>query len=388
MERTLKFTPEHEMFRSTFRKFVENEIVPNYAQWEKDKIVPREVFKKMGDLGFLCPWAEEKYGGVSTGWAKGNPVPDILPDMIMMEELGWRSVIGVFSHLHNFMTSPYIDTYGDDEQRERWLPGLVSGEKICAIAMTEPGTGSDLGAVRTKAVRDGDDYIINGSKTFISNGVLADVVIVVCRTGEGYKGLSLIVVERGAPGFERSKPIPKIGLHPQDTATLYFEDCRVPAANLLGEEGDGWGQLMSKLQPERLCGCQLSTAMAERAVQLAVQYTQERTIFGKSLGSFQNTQFVLAECATKAQICRTFTDTLVVNYINGQDITQEVSMGKYWVCETAIEVASKCLQIFGGYGYCEEYEISRIYNDSRVFTILAGSTEVMKLIISRGIGVK
>lgn len=388
MERTLKFTPEHEMFRTTFRKFVDNEIVPNYAQWEKDMIVPREVFKKMGDLGFLCPWAEEKYGGISTGWAQGNPVPDIIWDMIMMEELAWKSAVGVFSHLHSFLTSPYIDTYGNDEQRERWLPGLVSGDKICAIAMTEPGTGSDLAAVRTRAVRDGDDYIINGSKTFISNGILSDLVIVVCRTGEGYKGLSLIVVERDTPGFERSKPIPKIGLHPQDTATLYFEDCRVPTANLLGKEGDGWGQLMSKLQPERLCACQLATGMAERAVQLAVQYSQERQIFGKPLSSYQNTQFVLAECATEVQLARTFTDTMITNYMNGQDITQEVSMGKYWICEMANRVSSRCLQVFGGYGYCEEYEISRLYCDSRVFPIFAGSSEVMKLIVSRGLGLK
>ncbi|NLB54147.1 MAG: acyl-CoA dehydrogenase [Syntrophomonadaceae bacterium] len=386
MERSLTFTKEHEMFRATFRKFVENELVPNYAQWEKERITPRSIWKRMGELGFLCPWVEEKYGGVGTGWANGTP--DITWDLIMMEELGWKSVLGLFSHLHNLMTSPYIDTYGNDEQRARWLPGLVNGDLICAIAMTEPGTGSDLGAVRTKAVREGDYYLINGSKTFISNGVLSDLVILVCKTDPqaGYRGLSLIVVERGTPGFERSKPIPKIGFHCQDTATLYFEDCRVPVDNLLGQEGDGWGQLMSKLQPERLCACQISTCMAERALELAVQYAKERQIFGKLLSRFQNTQFVLAECAAKAQIARTFTDTMAVNYMKGQDITQEVSMGKQWICEMANEVASKCLQIFGGYGFCAEYEISRIYDDSRVMSILAGSSEVMKLIVSRGIG--
>lgn len=379
----MSFSKEHEMFRTTFRRFVENELVPHYSKWEKDGIIPREVYKKMGDLGFLCPWAEEQYGGVGIGWA--GRVPDITWDLIMMEELGWKSVAGVFSHLHNFMTSPYIDTYGNEEQRNRWLPGLVSGDLICAVAMTEPGTGSDLAAVRTRAIKDGDHYIINGSKTFISNGVLADVVIVVCRTGD--KALSLIVVERGTPGFERSKPIPKIGFHCQDTAELYFEDCRVPVVNLLGKEGDGWKQLMSKLQPERLCACQLSTSMAERAIELAVQYVKERYIFNKPLSSFQNTQFVLAECAAKARIARVLTDTMAVNYMKGQNITMEVSMGKQWICDMANEVSSRCLQLFGGYGFCEEYEISRIYCDSRVMSILAGSSEVMKLIVSRGIGV-
>lgn len=388
MDRNLPLTQEHEMFRTTFRKFVEREIVPNYEKWEKDRIVPRELFKKMGDLGFLCPWAEEKYGGVGTGWRDG--IPDILPDYIMMEELAKRSALGVFSHLHNMMTSPYIDSFGNEEQRERWLPGLVSGDKICSIGMTEPGTGSDLGAIRTRAVKDGNDYIINGSKTFISNGILSDIMIVVCKTNldAGYKGISLIVVERGTPGYERSEPISKIGFHTQDTATIYFEDCRVPAGNLLGVEGDGWGQLMAKLQPERLCASQLSVSMAERAVEIAVNYVKERVIFGKPLSTYQNTQFVLAECAAKVQIARTFTDTLALNYMQGQDITQEVSMAKYWVCDMAHEVASKCLQLFGGYGFTSEYEISRIFSDSRVMSILAGTSEVMKLIVSRGLGVK
>lgn len=387
MERSLTFTKEHEMFRATFRKFVENELVPDYEKWEKDGIVPRHIFKKMGDLGFLCPWAEEEYGGVGTGWRNG--VPDITMDLIMIEELGRRSVLGVFSHLHNMITSPYIDSYGNEEQRQRWLPGLVSGDLICAVAMTEPGTGSDLGAIRTKAIKDGNDYIINGSKTFISNGLNADVVIVACKTDAqaGYKGISLIVVERGTPGFERSKQIPKIGFHAQDTATLYFEDCRVPVANLLGKEGNGWGQLMAKLQPERLCGSQISTTMAERAIELAVNYSKEREIFGKHLSKYQNTQFVLAECAAEAQLARTFTDTMAVNYMNGQDIIQEVSMAKHWACDMAHKVASKCLQLYGGYGYCQEYEISRIFCDSRVMSILAGTSEVMKLIVSRNMGV-
>jgi acyl-CoA dehydrogenase len=257
-----------------------------------------------------------------------------------------------------------------------------------AVALTEPGAGSDLASMRTKAIKDGDHYVLNGAKTFISNGTLADLVVVAAKTdpAAGAKGVSLFVVERGTPGFERGKPINKIGYHVQDTAELFFEDCRVPAENLLGKEGAGFVYMMKKLQQERLCCMQMSLSQAERALELTIAYVKERQMFGKSLSQFQNTQFVLAECASEVQIARTFTDALILNHMQGKDILQEVSMGKYWVCEMVHRVASKCLQLFGGYGYCTEYEISRIFVDSRLQTIFAGTSEVMKMLVSRGLG--
>jgi len=379
MERNLPFTPEHEMFREAIRDFIAKEIVPYYEQWEDDHIVPRELFKKMGDYGFLCPWVPEEYGGAGA---------DILFDMIIIEELAHRSVLPVFTQLHSMVVCPYIVSFGSEEQKRRWLPGIVSGDTILAIAMTEPDAGSDLAAMRTKAVKDGDHYVLNGTKTFISNGVLADLVVVAAKTDRaaGAKGISLFLVERGTPGFERSKPIKKIGYHAQDTAELFFEDCRVPAANLLGKENEGFIYLMKKLQQERLVCAQLAVSEAERALELAINYVKERQLFGKTLSQFQNTQFVLAECATEVQIARTFVDALILNHMQGKDILQEVSMAKYWVAEMAHRVSSKCLQLFGGYGYCTEYEISRTFLDTRLYSIFAGTSEVMKLLISRGLG--
>ncbi|HBW35156.1 acyl-CoA dehydrogenase family protein [Desulfosporosinus sp. BICA1-9] len=379
MERKLPFTQEHEMFRKTFRDFVENELVPHYEEWEKNSIVARDAFKKMGDYGFLCNWVDEQYGGSGA---------DFLYDMIIMEEIGHRSLMGFFSPLHSAVVAPYIASYANDEQKALWLPGCVSGEKILAVAMTEPGTGSDLAAIRTKAVKNGDYYILNGSKTFISNGILADLIVVAAKTDPtaGAKGISLFVVERDTPGFERGQSIPKIGLHAQDTCELFFNDCRVPVDNLLGKEGAGFTYLMQKLQQERIVTCQGSTCLAERALELTIQYVKERQAFGQPLSKFQNTQFVLAECASEVQIARTFTDALIADHMAHKDILQEVSMGKYWICETAHKVASRCLQLFGGYGYCSEYEISRIFTDTRIKSIFAGTSEVMKVIVSRGLG--
>ncbi|NPV91911.1 MAG: acyl-CoA dehydrogenase [Firmicutes bacterium] len=379
MERNIPFSSEHEMFRDAVRDFIANEIVPHYEQWEEDHIIPREIYKKMGDYGFLCPWVAEEYGGAGG---------DLLFDMILIEEMGRRSVIPMFFHLHSTVCVPYIDTFGNEEQKKRWLPGAVSGESILAIAMTEPGAGSDVAGMRTKAVKDGGHYVLNGAKTFISNGTLSDLVVVAAKTdpAAGAKGVSLFVVERGTPGFERGKPIKKIGYHVQDTAELFFEDCRVPVENLLGKENAGFVYLMKKLQQERLACMQMSLVQAERAMELTIDYVKERLIFNKPLSHYQNTQFVLAECASEVQIARTFTDALIVNHLNGKDILQEVSMGKYWVCEMAHRVASRCMQLFGGYGYCTEYEISRIFVDSRLHTIFAGTSEVMKLLVSRGLG--
>jgi Acyl-CoA dehydrogenases len=380
MERNLPFTPEHEMFRKAVRDFISDEIVPYYEQWEENHIIPRELYKKMGNYGFLCPWVPEEYGGVGA---------DILFDMIIIEELARKSVLPVFTQLHSTVVCPYIESFGNEDQKSKWLPGIVSGESILAVAMTEPGAGSDLSAMRTRAVKDGDHYVLNGSKTFISNGILADLVVVAAKTDPtaGAKGISLFVVERDTPGFDRgNKSFKKIGYHCQDTVELFFEDCRVPAENLLGEEGKGFAYLMKKLQQERLVCVQMAISEAERALELAIDYVKERQLFGKTLGQFQNTQFVLAECASKVQIGRTFTDTLISNHMQGKNILQEVSMAKYWVCEMAHEVASQCLQMFGGYGYCTEYEISHIFVETRLQSIFAGTSEVMKMLVGRGLG--
>lgn len=379
MERNLPFTIEHEIFRKAFRDFVEKEIVPFYPEWEKNHIVDRDAYKKMGDYGFLCPWVEEKYGGAGA---------DFLYSVIIGEEFARRSLTSFFAFLHSDIVAPYIASFGTDEQKARWLPGCVSGDKILAVAMTEPGAGSDLSAMRSRAVKEGDVYILNGSKTFISNGILADLIVVAAKTdpSAGAKGISLFVVERGTPGLERSKPIPKIGLHAQDTAELFFDNCRIPVANLLGQEGYGFVYLMEKLQQERLVAALVNQAMAERCLELTLSYVKERQIFNKPLSKFQNTQFCLAEIASEIQVGRSFVDALILQHMAHKNIVQEVSMAKYWVCEMVNRVASKCLQFFGGYGFCSEYEISRIFVDARVQTIYAGTSEVMKMIISRGLG--
>ena len=379
MERILPFNQEHKMFREAFAKFVAAEMVPHYAEWEEKEIVSRDIFTKMGELGFLCPWVPEEYGGTGA---------DFLYSVIVAEEIARQGCRGVFAWLHSDIVAPYIGTYGTDEQKARWLPGIVSGEKILAVAMTEPGAGSDLGAMRTKAVKDGDEYIINGSKTFISNGVLADLVIVAARTDSqgGTKGITLFVVEDGTPGFAKGKQIPKVGLHAQDTAELFFEDCRVPAANILGGEGNGFKYLMQKLQQERIMVSLVAQASAERCLELTLDYVKNRVLFGKPLSQFQNTQFTLAEIASEIQLGRSFMDQLVMQHMAQKNVGNEVSMAKYWVCEMENRVASRCLQLFGGYGFCKEYEISRMWTDARIQTIYAGTSEVMKLVISRGLG--
>ena len=379
MERSIQFSSEHEMLRKAFADFLDKEVVPFYNDWEEQCIIPREVYKKMGDYGFLCPWVDEQYGGAGA---------DFLNSVIICEEIARKGVPSFFAFLHSDIAAPYLAAYGNEEQKARWLPDCVSGDRLLAVAMTEPGAGSDLAAMRTKAVKDGDCYVLNGSKTFISNGILADLIVVAAKTDPqaGVKGVSLFVVERGMPGFTRGKQIPKIGLHAQDTAELFFEDCRVPAANLLGKEGNGFVYLMQKLQQERLMAVVLNQVLAERCLQITIDYVKQRFAFGKPLAAFQNTQFVLAEIATEIQIGRSFTDALVLQHIAGNNIVQEVSMGKYWVCEMASRTANRCLQLFGGYGYCKEYEISRLWADTRVQTIYAGTSEIMKLLVSRGLG--
>jgi len=379
MERILPFNDDHKMFQVAFAKFVASEMVPYYADWEDQSLVSREVFKKMGDLGFLCPWVAEEYGGSGA---------DFLYSVIVAEEIARQGCRGVFAWLHSDIVAPYIGTYGTEEQKARWLPGITSGEQILAVAMTEPGAGSDLAAMRTRAVKDGNDYVINGSKTFISNGILSDLVIVAAKTdtSAGAKGITLFVVEYGTPGFSKGKQIPKVGLHAQDTTELFFEDCRVPAANILGGEGNGFKCLMQKLQQERIMVSLVAQASAERCLELTLDYVKTRIIFGKPLSKFQNTKFVLAEIASEIQVGRSFIDQLVLQHMAGKDVVQEVSMAKYWICEMENRVASRCLQLFGGYGFCKEYEISRMWTDARIQTIYAGTSEVMKLVISRGLG--
>jgi acyl-CoA dehydrogenase len=375
------YTEEHKIFRDMFRKFVAKEITPNVEKWEEERAVPRELWLKMGEQGFLCPWLPEEYGGLGLGFEY---------QVIINEELVRGDGFGVGVPLHSDVATPYIYSYARPEVKERCLPGCTTGENISAIALTEPNAGSDLAAIRTTAKKDGDSYVINGQKTFITNGYFADLIVVAVKTDPkaGYKGISLILVEKETPGFSRGRKLEKMGYHMQDTAELFFEDCRVPATNLLGEEGMGFKYMMEKLQQERLEVSTKCQAYAEEAFKEALTYSKEREAFGQPIGHFQNTAFKLAEMATDVQLGRTFLDTLVEKHIKGENIVQEVSMAKYWLGEMVNRVAYQALQIFGGYGYMEEYRICRIYRDVRSLSIFAGTSEIMKLIISRNLGLK
>ncbi len=378
MERKL-LGEEHLIFRDSVRKFLEREILPHYDQWESDGIVPREVWKRLGENGFLCPWLEEKYGG---------PGADFLCSLILCEEFSYHGVTGLVAPLHSDIIVPYIYSFGSEEQKKKWLPGCASGEILTAIAMTEPGTGSDLAAVRTSAVRDGDHYVLNGQKTFISLGILSDLVIVVAKTDPkaGRKGVSLLCVESGTPGFSRGRKLDKMGWRSQDTAELFFEDCRVPVSNLLGEEGKGFYYLMQKLQQERLVASLMAQSMAEAMLDMTVGYCKGRTIFGSPVGSFQHNTFKIVEMATEIELGRTFLDSLIADHIAGGEITKKASMAKAWIPEMANRVAYDCVQLHGGYGYMEEYPICRFARDVRVISIFAGTTEVMKAIIGKMMG--
>lgn len=374
------YTEEHDVFRRTFKKFIENELVPHIDEWEEKREIPRAVWKKFGEQGYLCPWLDEQYGGVGAGFEYS---------VIINEELA-RAGVNIGVGLHSDIIAPYINSYGTGEQKEKWLPGCAAGDVILAIAMTEPNTGSDLQAITATAVKDGDEYVINGQKTFISNGISADVVIVVCKTDPKavprHKGISLIVVEDGTPGFIKSRKLNKMGLHSQDTAELFFDNCRVPAANLLGQEGMGFFYLMEKLQQERLVSVIGSQGLAERMFSDAVAYAKTREAFGRPIGKFQHNSFKIAEMATQIEIGRVFLDSLISDHIAGKDIVTRVSMAKWWIGEMANRVAYDCMQLYGGYGYMEEYPIARHYRDVRSHTIYAGTSEIMKLIIARKLG--
>lgn len=372
---------EHHIFRDAFRKFLEKEAYPHYNQWEKDGIIPRSLWKKMGQNGFLCPMVEEKYGGAGADFGYSAVINEEL------EKVG-SSLVGI--GLHNDIVVPYLTAYGTEEQKKHWLPKCVNGEYITAIAMTEPGAGSDLASLRTTARREGDHYVVNGEKTFITNGIHADLVVVVCKTDStvkpAHKGMSLLVLERGMEGFKRGKKLEKVGLHSQDTAELIFEDVKVPASNLLGEEGKGFYYLMDKLQQERLVVAIAAITAAEVMLRLTKEYVKERKAFGKSISDFQTVQFRLAEMYTEIEIGRTFIDECIRAHMHGENIVTKVSMAKWWLTDLAKKVAAECMQLHGGYGYMEEYEIARRYRDIPVSAIYAGTNEIMKSIIAKNMG--
>jgi alkylation response protein AidB-like acyl-CoA dehydrogenase len=380
MERNI-FDDDHRAFRDLARTFVEREIEPHHEQWEADGQVSREVWLAAGKAGLLGTDVPEEYGG--------GGVDDYRYNAIIVEELVRAGASGIGFPLQNDVVAPYLLRLANDEQKRRWLPGFCSGEIITAIAMTEPGTGSDLQGIQTTAVRDGSDYIVNGSKTFITNGILSDLVIVVAKTDPdaGSKGFSLMVVERGMPGFERGRRLKKVGLKAQDTAELSFTDVRVPAANVLGEVGQGFIYLMQNLPQERLSIAVGSTAGVEQALATTAQYTKDRKAFGKSVSSFQNTRFELAEIATEAQIARVFVDRCLSEHVVGNLSVTDAAMAKWWTSDLLKRTVDRCVQLHGGYGYMLEYPIARAYADARVTRIYGGTTEIMKEIIGRSLGV-
>lgn len=376
----LPYTEEHNIFRDAFRKFLAKEVVPHIEEWEEAGIVSRSAWKKMGENGFLCMQLPECYGGLEA---------DFLYSVILMEELTRTNHFGLAAYLHSDIVVPYISAYASDELKEKYLPGCVSGDIITAVAMTEPNAGSDLAAMRTTAVDDGDDVVINGQKTFISNGIISDLVVLAVRdpkVDNPHKAIDLYLVEAGTPGFEKGRRLKKIGWHSQDTAELYFADCRVPKTNRLGEKGSGFRMLMEKLQQERLVCCVGAQALAESALEMTIKYCKERIAFGKPISKFQNTQFKIVEMATEIKLGRTFLDKLVVDHMEKRNVVTEVSMAKFWITEMAKNVADCCLQLHGGYGYCEEYPIARAWRDVRVMSIFAGTNEIMKGIVAKNMG--
>jgi acyl-CoA dehydrogenase len=373
---------EHRAYREIFQKFLKNEVIPNYEKWEKERQIPRELWKKAGNAGFLAPWVELDWGG-SGG--------DFIHSCILIEEVTKANTPGWFISLHSDVIVPYIYHIGNKEQKQRWLPGLCDGSLISSIAMTEPDAGSDLKAIRTTAVKDGKDYILNGSKTFISNGQIANFCIVVAKTNpkssKAESSISLFVVEGDdIPGYNKGRNLEKIGLKAQDTSELFFEDCRIPESNLLGKVGRGFFYLMTHLQKERLVLSIASVAAIDMILQMTIKYVKERNVFDQPLSKFQNTQFELAEMATKYEMAKTYVQKLIRMELEGKKYVKEASMAKYYCTDAQVEIANRCLQLFGGYGYMMEYPIARAFVDSRVQPIYAGTNEIMKMIIAKKIG--
>ena len=381
MKRAL-FDDEHDQFRKSVAGFLEKEAVPHFLEWERAGLVDRDLFRKAGELGLLGMAVPEEYGG--------GGVDDFRYNLVIIEEVQRLGLggAGLGITLHNDICLPYFLSLCDEEQKQRWLPGICSGDLITAIAMTEPGIGSDLASMSTTAIRDGDDYILNGSKTFITNGINSDLVIVAAKTDptQKHRGISLLVVERGMPGFERGRNLEKVGLHSQDTAELFFSDVRVPVANRLGDEGTGFLSLVGKLPQERLSIAAAGIAAARAALDWTLEYCRERKAFGQPIGSFQSSRFVLAECETEVRIGQEFIDRCVLALNDGELSAEEAAMAKWWSTELQKRVVDRCVQLHGGYGYMLEYPVARAYVDARVTTIYGGTTEIMKEIIGRSLG--
>ncbi|HZM31585.1 MAG TPA: acyl-CoA dehydrogenase family protein [Acidimicrobiales bacterium] len=381
MQRGL-FDDEHELFRDSVRRFIAAEVAPRNEAWEQAGVVDRDLFTGAGKHGFLGMSAPVEHGGGGT--------PDFRYNLVIAEEVQRAGInaAGLGWTLHNDICLPYFLALADDEQQARWLPGICSGELVTAIAMTEPGIGSDLASMTTTARRDGDDYVVNGSKTFITNGINGDLVITAVKTdpAERHRGMSLLVLERGMAGFERGRNLDKIGMHAQDTAELFFTDVRVPVANRLGEEGQGFRYLVTNLPQERLSIAATGVAAARAAFDHTLAYVKERTAFGQPVGSFQNSRFRMAEMATEIEIAQSFIDRSVLA-LNAGDLTaEEAAMAKWWCTELQGRVVDVCVQLHGGYGYITEYPVARAYADARITRIYGGTTEIMKEIIGRSLG--
>ena len=375
--RTL-FSLEHELFRESVRKFLEREAAPFHGQWEKQGYIDRQLWSKAGEQGLLCSHLPEEYGGMAV---------DFLYSAIVIEEISRLGLTGIGFSLHSDIVAPYILHYGSEALKQKYLPKLIAGESITAIAMTEPGAGSDLQGVKTTAVLDGEEYVINGSKTFITNGYLADLVIVVAKTDPqaGAKGTSLFLVEAGTPGFAKGKRLEKVGMKAQDTSELFFQDVRVPKENLLGQAGMGFAYLMQELPQERLTVAIGAISAAEAALQWTLDYTRERKAFGQAIADFQNTRFKLAEIATEVQIGRVFLDRCLELHLQGKLDVPTAAMAKYWATDLQCKVLDECVQLHGGYGFMWEYPIARAWADARVQRIYAGTNEIMKEIIARSL---
>ncbi|MBZ5733220.1 acyl-CoA dehydrogenase family protein [Nocardioides sp. TRM66260-LWL] len=375
------YEQEHEDFRQMVRTFLEKEVVPFHDQWEKDGHVDREVWRKAGATGLLSFDVEEQYGGLG--------LKDFRYNAVVSEEISKVGASGLGFPLHTDIVVPYISSLGTEEQKQRWLPGLVSGDIISAVAMTEPGAGSDLQGLRTSAVDKGDHYVLNGSKTFISNGIMSDLVIVVARTDPdaGHLGFSLLVVERGMEGFERGRNLDKVGMKAQDTGELFFDNVIVPKENLLGQEGHGFIYLMENLPQERISIGVIAVAACEHVLNLCLDYAKQREAFGKPIGKFQHNRFLLAEMATEVYIARTFINECVTKLNAGEADTALASMAKWWTTELQTKLVDRGVQLHGGYGYMLEYPIAKAFIDSRIQTIYGGTTEIQKEIIGRSLGI-
>lgn len=381
MKRTI-FESDHDLFRSSAREFVEREVTPNVPKWEEDGIVDKEMFRKAGQAGLLGMAIPDEFGG--------GGVDDFRFNAVVVEELvrGDAMASGMCITLHNDVVLPYFLTLTNDEQKQRWLPGMSSGQLMGAIAMTEPGAGSDLAGITTSAVRDGDHYVVNGSKTFITNGINSDLIVTAVKTNpeERHSGMSLVVIEEGMEGFTRGRNLEKIGLHAQDTAELFFNDVQVPVGNLLGEEGKGFLHLVHNLPQERLSLAVGAVAHAQAAFDWTLDYVKERRAFGQPIGGFQTIKHTMAEMRTELDIAQTYIDSQIMDLTRGQLTADDAAKAKWWVTELENKVISRCLQLFGGWGYMEEYPIARAFRDARVQTIYGGTTEIMKEIVGRSIG--